>query len=76
MLDRSLEEIRELCAKIAKESNTAKVVPMLARLLKLLAELKVSASKAIREGKENGKKSGNEESGNRNSVHHPPGPRF
>ena len=48
MLDRSLEEIRELCAKIAKESNTAKVVPMLARLLKLLAELKVSASKATR----------------------------
>jgi hypothetical protein len=40
------EEIRELCSKITKEPNTAKLVPMLARLRKLLAELKVTTNKA------------------------------
>ena len=36
------EEIRELCAKITKEPSTAKLVPLLAKLRRLLAELKVS----------------------------------
>jgi hypothetical protein len=45
MLTASLNEIRELCARITEEPNTAKLVPMLAKLRKLLAALQVSTSK-------------------------------
>jgi hypothetical protein len=39
------QEIRELCSKITKEPNTARLVPLIAKLRKLLAELKVSTKK-------------------------------
>ena len=45
MISSSLHEIKELCSQITKEPNTAKLVPMLARLRKLLAELQVTTNK-------------------------------
>jgi hypothetical protein len=45
MLTSSLNEIKELCRRISEEPNTAKLVPMLAKLRKLLAELQVSTNK-------------------------------
>ena len=45
MLTSSLEEIKELCSKITNEPNTAKLVPLLAKLRKLLAELRVSTTR-------------------------------
>jgi hypothetical protein len=39
------KEIRELCERITQEPNTAKIVPMLAKLRKLMVELKVSTNK-------------------------------
>ena len=42
------QEIRELCSKITNEPNAVKLVPMLARLRKLLAELKVTTNKVER----------------------------
>jgi len=45
MLTSPFEAIRELCLQITKEPNTAKLVPLLAKLRKLLAELKVTTNK-------------------------------
>jgi hypothetical protein len=41
-------EIRELCAQIANEPNSPKLVPLFAKLRKLLAELQVSTNKVER----------------------------
>jgi hypothetical protein len=45
MLNSSLEEIRKLCAQITEEPNTAKVIPLLAKLRKLMGELQVTTNK-------------------------------